>query len=566
MLFRSTFLTLALRFKKDGLTHRKIAKITALLGFLLVALTFLSGILMDPSCDGREYHQMGTALLEKGWNPIYDDIYAFCAEHFKNIHWSLVWNEAYVKFSEIFAANVLLLTGKIETGKVFNGISGLIALFYAFYVLSKPSFSRLDTKMRAVFSFLLVYNPIFLAQFFTYYIDGLMYLYFLISTLSILDMETALNKNQNAKTLAPPIIPRLIFIMSSTILMNIKLGGILCFVCILLCAALSFALGRFWPVVSFKTFNTKVFWSSVLTIILLTLLSGINPYFTNVSKERHPLYPLAGREKIDIITPNMPKAFKDKPVAYKFFTSLFSRTDNFTFSIDKNPRLKIPLTVHKSEITKFDDTDTRIAGFGVFFSAIFLMALVLAIISLVTLARSLAWKNNSANNNDNANFKNCNKSANSLNKANPFTARQGNKEIALILSILIISIILNPESWWARYIPQLWAVIIFIALFVWQNLPEISSGSNSKTRFIKGFTGALLFLMFLNSFLINGASTAWAAKYTYRTKTAINKLKALQKQDPEAIVRHVPQNEFASMEVSYTRKLREAGVKYDIQR
>jgi len=527
-----TFLIFVLGLKSCGIETRNIARYCFLLVFIIILPTFLCALLMDPSYDGREYHQTGTILLEKGWNPIYDDIIAFCSTHFKNADVTLIWPENYVKFSEIFAANVVLLTGKIETGKVFNGISALIAFFYSYYVLSKP-FLKLGVKSRAVFSFLLVYNPIVLAQFFTYYVDGLMYLYFLISLLSIVDMETS----EGGRGIIKPLF---FFIVSSVILMNIKLGGVLCFICIILCALIFLALGKFFPNFKIKTFNSKAFWASVLAVIFLTLLSGINPYFTNILKERHPLYPLAGEGKRDIITLNSPRLFENKPPYYKFFISLFSRTDNFTYKDDRDPKLKIPFGIYAEELPKLDDTDTRIAGFGVLFSGIFLMTLALLFM---------------------INYRYSNNFNKKGTKDFPENIDYGKKEIALILSVFIISILLNPESWWARYIPQLWAVIIFIIIYALLNPPE----NASKMRLYKQYTKILLFIMFINSLSINLASTYWSAKYTRMTTKAMNKYKALQKNDPMAIVRRMPEKEFSTMELSYTRKLYEAGVKYEIQ-
>lgn len=518
----ATLAVFVVRLKKEGVSLKKSFLLCAILATGLITAVHLAGILMDASWDGKAYHQVAVLLLEKGWNPVYNDITNFCLEHFDTAPHELIWCENYVKFSEIFAANIMSITGKIETGKAFNIISAAITFFYLLYFFSKKRFKNINTIVKALFSLLLIYNPIVVSQFFTYYVDGLLYLYFLTATFSATNW---ILKNLEGKN---GTIHLIIFIMSSTVMVNIKLGGIFCFVCILLGILIFQTFYRFYRLKTNKTIDLtnncplKPFWCSVLIIIILALLSGINPYFTNILKGRHAFYPLAGKGKIDIITPNAPKAFEDKPLYYKFFTSLFSKTNNFLAAHGKTPKLKIPFTVYKSELLPMKDVDTRIAGFGVFFSGIFLFALVLFIATLY--------------------------------KKHKNSGQRTDEAFILLFLIFGLSVLSNPENWWARYVPQLWALTMLAGLFACT-----APFKNKQAK--KVLLASFAMLAFLNTLFINILNLCWSINYTTKIKESIYNIKL---HGSKAML-HIPP-EAAQTELSYLRKLDEAKVKYELIR
>ena len=519
----AAFVVFSFRLYFEKTPPAKILKYCILYALGLFCLAYITSLLKDGSYDGRMYHQTTIILLEKGWNPIYQDITEFINKTFQLKLAETIWSENYVKFSEIIAANIFSVTHKIETGKIINIISAIIAFCYAFYILSKEPFCKMVDKLRILFSFILVYNPVVIAQTFTYYSDGLVYLYFLIATLSVIDIKTS--KNQT------PVMSAFIFIISSVIMMNIKFGGILCFICILLGVLIFQATCKFKalknPPSNLQNNNTQTdnskkhsqrfFLHSVLIIILLTLLSGINPYFTNVLKERHPLYPLAGEGKIDITTPNTPQTLRNKPILYKFFFSVFSQSDYMIFYENRMPKLKMPFTIHKNELLSLGYTDTRIGGFGVFFSGILLFAVILLFL----------------------NYKS---------RTSSHTKEETSGEYTLLFLILGLSVLLNPENWWARYVPQLWAILAFIGIFAYTNIQK------------NGIVLLFACLMLINSFMVNARSIALSLEYTFNTIIDIQKIKS-QKQ--KLIIRPP---KYGITEFSALQKLKEAGVEYEIQR
>lgn len=183
------YLTLYLYSKKNKFTNTQLILSLYISIILLVLCGWLACSFWDNSWDGQRYHQNSILLLANGWNPIYDDINLFCKKIYNLGIIHPYRCECYPKFSEIIAANIFHITDNIESGKIVNLISMLIMFFYSFYVLSGSLFTKLSNKLKVIISFLLVYNPVVICQIFTYYNDFLLYFYFMILVLAILDIE-----------------------------------------------------------------------------------------------------------------------------------------------------------------------------------------------------------------------------------------------------------------------------------------------------------------------------------------------------------------------------------------
>ena len=73
--------------------------------------------------------------------------------------------------------------------------------------------------------------------------------------------------------------------------------------------------------------------------------------------------------------------------------------------------------------------------------------------------------------------------------------KEGKRLFFVIMIILSLSILGNHEAWWARFVPQLWSLPLFIVLFLsfnWQI-------NTKKLAFIYLF----LFICLINSSIIN---------------------------------------------------------------
>jgi hypothetical protein len=136
-----------------------------------------------------------------------------------------------------------------------------------------------------------------------------------------------------------------------------------------------------------------------------------------------------GSEKVDIMTNNTP--FGIRGSTNKFLVSLFAHTDNIMTVPEREVNLKIPFTFNTSDIIHSTKVDTRIAGFGPLFSGIIVLSVILLSVYLY--------------------------------KKRNFKKAKGPIYIILILAF---SISIMPNSWWARYIPQLWFIPLIILLLV----------------------------------------------------------------------------------------------------
>ena len=169
------------------------------------------------------------------------------------------------------------------------------------------------------------------------------------------------------------------------------------------------------------------------TVLMGLLVFGCHPYITNFRDHGHPIFPLMGNGKVDIMTTTSihlegchvgPREFDNSNVnrVNKLLQSLGSKS-----TVGKAVRAKIPFQVKKGELTAFYNADVRLGGFGPLFSGILLLFIGLLIYWAVS--------------------------------------RQGNRNFYAITLLVFTSVLANPGAWWARYVPQLWLMPVIAAMF-----------------------------------------------------------------------------------------------------
>lgn len=463
------------------LLYKNPHKIKSILLYVIfaVASAFMAFYYYDDSWDGRAYHQIGIYYLANHYNPIYHqmadlaDLRQFLSHQ--------IWIEHYLKFAEITQACVYRAFGFIESGKLINYLFAFGAFLYGIAVLNKLRFFHIAISV--LLSFLAVFSPVVMTQIGTYYVDGLLGIAIIFIVLSILDLEI--------KTARYKYV---IFIVALCVAGSIKLTGI----------AYAGFIGISYLCYKIYTKNHKdsknILLSGAISIMLI-MCCNINPLLTNQIHHGHFGYPLMGKDSIDIISSQQPQNFNGNNRFEKLAKSLFSKTQNI--SKDGTSTLKFPFIKTKNE--NLNSPDTRIAGFGYFFSGIIVLCFAFVLINM----------------------------------------RHFYHRIFLFcFGVILGSILINSESWWARYVPQMWLLPFIVIIF---------SYSFSVNKISKILRNMIIFLWILSFLAV--ANSPISSGY----KNTINSQLANIKTSDEILV-YLP----LGFEKSFGVKLLERGYKMQI--
>lgn len=405
---------------KEEKTKSTIGLIAIFL-FMTSALPYLYNKTYDLTWDGNTYHKTAIAFIKNGWNPIYQDAMSFqknnsnVAKIDKESRTDL-WIEHYPKATWIIAAVMYNLTGNIESGKCITLILTVMAMILSYNILRKI----IDKKWAIVITLAVALNPIVLAQFFTYYVDGIMGICFLIELLLLFKINPQEKQDLRIWICLASI---------TAVFSNLKYTGFMC-------SGVIAAVFYFYWIIKYR--KEKDFFANwkkitglfVIVYLVAVFLVGSNSYIKNTIDHMNPLYPIIGKDKVDIITTMQPKSFGKKNSIEKFFISLFSVTKNVTYD-GGDPTLKSPLKVYRSEISELYSCDVRIGGFGPLFALTIIISLILSIIFVYKLAKN---------------------------------EKKNIKIVVLTVLAIIISMALLGESWWARYVPQFYLIPVGVLL------------------------------------------------------------------------------------------------------
>lgn len=388
---------------------RKIATIVFYL-IILIIIPFTYNKTYDLTVDGNSYHKTAIAFIKNGWNPMYESMRSFqknnnqVIEIDKNQRVDL-WVEHYPKATWILAATIYNMTDNIESGKCITLIFSIMLLIISYNCLSKI----LDKKWSNIISIILVLNPIVLAQFFSYYVDGIMGILFTIELLLLIQVNPKEKINKSVW---------LSLVAICSIFVNLKFTGLLCSGVIAAVYYFYFLIANRKDKELFNIFKRLTI-AFIIVFAPAIFIVGGNSYIKNTIDHHNPLYPLVGKDKVDIITTMQPKSFLKKNNFEKFIVSTFSKTENVTY--ENEPTTKLPIKVYQSEIGELFAPDVRIGGFGPLYALILIGTIILLIIETIIIIKK---------------------------------ERQNIKYLLLPFLSIIISMILVGESWWARYVPQ----------------------------------------------------------------------------------------------------------------
>lgn len=445
------------------MTGRRLDKTFVISGLcffilLIVTIAFYSGI-YSGDYDGNTYHKMAIGLLKNGWNPIRESSSTFAEGFFPiDVHVGSIFIDHYTKGPWIYGAVVYAFTNNVESGKVYN-LWALLCLFCL-------AFDFLQQKMGHVKAFivslLLCMSPVSMVQLLTYYEDGLLasFLFILVIALTQCVDKNNLHHGSQAKM-------SVFFAMA--VLGNIKFtgllyGGIFCIGYFILLVITEFRTQPDRIAARYNSLRNFGFFAAVAAGTVLWV--GFPAYVTNVIDHKNPVFPLAGEGKVDIMTGHLPGGLEGKSIFYKLFYTIFGELSNMSGEAQELlPKLKVPFTTSREELWRCVRTpgcvDWRISGFGVFFSGLLLISIGIII-----------WKLIKLNKRDDLFF------------------------YAATNLILIFGLLLGiSESWWARYSPYLYLLVIGALIIALHDF---------RLPFMKGFCGLFIALLFVNNFLFLG--------------------------------------------------------------
>jgi len=441
-------------FERKDKKIKKIFIVIEIFLFITLLLPFIYNKTYDLTVDGNSYHKTAIAYIKNGWNPIYESIDDFAKTNNDVIALDDdskidLWVEHYPKATWITAATMYNMTGNIESGKCITLIFSIMLVIISYNCLQ----IILSRKWAMFISILMALNPVTLSQLFSYYVDSLMGIMFAIELLLLFMIEPRKNQKENIF---------LWFSLASIccFFVNIKFTGLLA------SGVIAAVFYFYWLIKNRKEKNFfKIFKTITLCFIAIFATAiffvGANSYIKNTIDHHNPLYPIIGKDKVDIITTMQPKSFKEKGMVEKFFISLFSKTENVTYGSGE-PELKNPLKVYQSEIDALLIPDVRIGGFGPLFA---LTIIISTIGFLMVLTKFIKYH------------------------------KKQIKFIVLPSLAIILSMILLGENWWARYIPQLYLFPIGVIVLM------VYVSSNFKYKKIPlVFNCVIIGVLFLNCY------------------------------------------------------------------
>lgn len=364
--------TAAIAYAAKGNMAPRTFFITAASVAVFAALTALAASrIYDFSYDGNEYHQEIVAALAGGWNPLRPETLPPDVS---------LWTRHYAKALETIAADIVALSGSLEAGKAVNLWLAAAAALLTFD-FTRRRFASLSHAKAVWITTLAIGNPVVLCQLPTFYIDFAKYLYTLIAIEAIVDIAGHAQARRAAATL---------FAVTS-LAIGTKFNAFF-EIGVVYIAALAWMAARRRRRTLFVTAAIGA------TALIAGMALSYHPYVTNTLATGHPLYPLMGEGKEDIMTGNTPHELRDN-----------NRVTNFALSI---------VTVEVPTV------DSRLGGFGPLFAAMLAVALCVAV-----------------------------------------GRRRSYGGVPIYITCwTVASCFFFEQSWWARYITQLWMLVPLSAL------------------------------------------------------------------------------------------------------
>jgi hypothetical protein len=332
--------------------------------------------------------------------------------------------------------------GTWYTTASMQALTGLLNVtkYGSLLLLVPPVLIAYEVWKNTLWAILWGFSPIGVSQVFTKYVDG--------------QLGAVL-----AAVIALCCIPKekwrlggwMIWVSSIILLVNLKLTGAL------YGAILMGGLTVYWTFTEGRVaqFTIRRLWGASLIGGGVAVLIGFNPYITQYAyhtlMHRAPFYPIT-YDQLTSIDYNTPVDLRGKSFFEKGIRSIFSEPGQ---GLNESLRWQLPFFSNMDRLRQYAYPDVRIAGMGPWFGGAIL--LTLAVIFLI--------------------------------------GRRFSGVIGVLLILLTVSIVTNPELWWARYVPQLWLIPCLVAF-------EGHRVANAREKWL---TRALIGALAINLILVSGS-------------------------------------------------------------
>ncbi len=350
-------------FALSFLKNRWVDSAAALILFLVsfVTMSYISHNYFtrtyDTSWDGQGYHSNGVLSLSFGWNPLFDkDLPAKFPD-------ASIFVKGYPKALWTIQSSIYMATGRIDAAKITNLVAILIALLLCFTFFKRL---RLNTVLSAALACLLVVQPPFIMQLFTFSADLFSYEMVLvaISALGLFVIETDINKNLVTFTLA-----ELLLLGSKYSNLPIVATLAMLFVAIAIVVKMDYA-----------NMRLNRYLAGLLICSAFVIVTAM--YVPNLIYHKHALYP----SNLDGISytfreDNVPSNLRDSSNAELVFYSVFSESQ--LKRVGKNDpsniaKLKIPFAFASEEVMQSASIyNNRVGAAGPLYSGVFVSVAVL---------------------------------------------------------------------------------------------------------------------------------------------------------------------------------------------
>jgi 4-amino-4-deoxy-L-arabinose transferase-like glycosyltransferase len=418
---------------------------------IILAGTAFSAFYFDLSWDGQWYHQTGIYALARDWNALGDPL-----REFPGIEGTELWVRHYAKGPWYFAAAVFDATGNVEWGKSINVLALAASGLSVFAAALDCGLTRARALMVAL---VLAFNPVVMSELTTFLVDAVMAGFLLVTTAALFSYLRR-----------PTPLLVWVVLLASAISINAKFTGLI-FLCVI------FAAGGVWCF--WRRRERLVRYLGVMTIALFvgTCVLGYNPYVTNTIFRHQPFYPALGSAAFPsndqlqhgIDKWETPTNLIPHNRVYRLLFATFGRPSNAPYPHRPNSaELMWPFTATPSDLYFYDYHETRVAGFGPWFSGFVIFATVLFFWTL---------------------------------------RRRGPARGAMILvaASIVLSLLMNAVFWWPRYAPQLWLLPAVPAVFV-------LCGTARRWETIAAWT--LLCGLLANALIVAGVHLGWETRST----------------------------------------------------